>query len=179
MATILNTAQDSEFHVQKIYIIIRYITVLSKTVFFIITFDKTIVRETVINIESFLIYIYIYISSSSLSRRANSTDIPDPLLPPLPIVYYFQLVFRVTSRFGTKLLYVGSSWSSCLCSSMWRDPQEHIPYELVPTCAAVFRMSGSANFDSFSWWVVGGLTAAALWGAASMTCFNIAHSILV
>ena len=55
----------------------------------------------------------------------------------------------VTSRISTELLYVGSSWSCCLCSSIWRGPQEYITYELVPTSPAVSRMSGSSNFDSF------------------------------
>ena len=83
------------------------------------------------------------------SCRAIIIDIPDPLSSPLPIVHFFWQVFRVTSRIGTELLYVGSSWSSCLCSYMWRGPQEYIPYELVPTSPAVSRMSGSSNFDSF------------------------------
>ena len=56
--------------------------------------------------------------SSSASCCAISTDILDPLSPPLPIVHSFPRVFRDTSRDGTDLLYVGSSWSSCLCSSM-------------------------------------------------------------
>ena len=38
--------------------------------------------------------------------------------PPLLIVHCFRQVLRATSRIGTELLYVGSSWSSCLCSSM-------------------------------------------------------------
>ena len=86
---------------------------------------------------------------SSSSHRAISTDIPDPLSPPLSIVHCFQQVLRDTSRIGTELLYVGSSWSSCLCPSMWRGPQEYITYELVPASTAVSRMSGSSNFDSF------------------------------
>ena len=32
------------------------------------------------------------------------------------------------------LLYVGSSWSSCLCSSMYMGPQEYITYEFVQQC---------------------------------------------
>ena len=36
------------------------------------------------------------------------------------IVHCFRQVFRTTSRNGTELLYVGSSWSSCLCSALWR-----------------------------------------------------------
>ena len=63
-------------------------------------------------------------SSSSSLCRAISPDIPDPLSPPLPIVHYFRLVFRATSHISTELLYAGSNWSSCLCSSMWRGPQE-------------------------------------------------------
>ena len=73
-----------------------------------------------------------YISSSSC--LAISTDIPDPLLPLLPIVHRFQLVLRTTSCIYTELLCVGSSWSPCLCSAMSRGPQEYIIYEL--------RMSG-------------------------------------
>ena len=90
---------------------------------------------------------YIYISSSSC--RAISTDISDPLSLPLSIVHRFRQVFRATPRIYTELLYVGSSWSPCLCSSMQRGPQEYITYELVPTSPAVSRMSGSSNFDSF------------------------------
>ena len=54
-----------------------------------------------------------------------------------------------TSCIGPELLYVGSSWSSCLYSSMWRSPQEHVLYEFVPTSPAVSRMSGSFNLCSF------------------------------
>ena len=88
-------------------------------------------------------------SSSSSSRHAINTNIPDPLLPPLLLVHCFQQVFRVTSCIGKELLDVGSSWSSCLCSSMWSGPQEYIPYELVPTSPAVSHMPGSSNFDCF------------------------------
>ena len=42
----------------------------------------------------------------SSSCRAISTDIPDPLSPPLPIIHCFQQVLRATSRIGTELLYV-------------------------------------------------------------------------
>ena len=43
----------------------------------------------------------------------------------------------------------GYRWSSCLCSSMWRGPQEYVTYEFVPISPAVSRMSGSSNLDSF------------------------------
>ena len=39
---------------------------------------------------------------------SSSTDISDPLSPPLPIVDCFWQVFRATSSIGTELLYVGS-----------------------------------------------------------------------
>ena len=111
----------------------------------------------------------IIIPSSSLCRTI-STDIPDPLSPPLPIVNCFREVLRTTSRIGTELLYIGSSWSSCLCSSMCRSPLEYISYELVLTSLAMSRMSSSSNFDSFRDEWTGGSTAAALRDAVSRTC---------
>ena len=48
------------------------------------------------------------------------------LSPPLPIVHCFWQILRATSSIGTEMLYVGLSWTSCLCSSMWRGPQEYI-----------------------------------------------------
>ena len=97
----------------------------------------------------YLPIIYTYIIIIIIIMHAISTDISDPLSPPLPNVHCFWHVLRATSRIGTELLYVGSSWSTCLCSSMWRGPQEYITYELVPTSPTVSRMSGSSNFDSF------------------------------
>ena len=117
-------------------------------------------------------------SSSSSSCHALSKDIPDPLSPPLRIVHCFRLVFRAISRIYTELLYVGSSWSSCLCSAMWRGPQEYITYELVPTSPAVSRMFGGSNFDSFvmgGWWPY----SCCFVGCYLRDFFNIARSILV
>ena len=76
--------------------------------------------------------VFLGLVSSSSSYHAISMDIPDPLTQPLPIVYCFRHVFRVTSCIGTELLYVGVSWLSCLCSSLWWGPQEYIIYECVP-----------------------------------------------
>ena len=76
-------------------------------------------------------------------------DIPDPLSPHLSIVHSFRQVFKVTSRIGTQLLYVGSSWSSRLCLSMWMGPQEYIASEFVLTSPVVSRMSALFNLDSF------------------------------
>ena len=61
--------------------------------------------------------------------------------------------------YGTKLLYIGSSKSSYVCSSMWRGPQDYIAYKFVPTFPAMSRMSGSSNLDSLMVFVVGGRTA--------------------
>ena len=81
-------------------------------------------------------------------------------------------------RISTELLYVGSSWMSWLCLSMWRGPQEYIDYEFVPISPIMSRVSGSSNFDSFLRWVVGGRTAAALWGAGSRTCLILLSASL-
>ena len=56
---------------------------------------------------------------------------------------------KATFCIGTYLLYIGFSWFSCLCSSMWRSPQEYIADEFVLTSTAESGMSGSSNFDSF------------------------------
>ena len=65
--------------------------------------------------------------SSSSSCRAISTDIPDPLSPPLPIVPCFRQLITTTSCISTEL-YVVSRWSFCLCSSLWRGTQEYITF---------------------------------------------------
>ena len=112
---------------------------------------------------------FISSSSSSSSCPAASTDLPDPHLLSISIIHCSQEVFKAISCIRTELLYIGSSWSSCLCSSMWRGPQEYVVYEFVLTSPAVSHMSGSSNLDSFLWWVLGGHTSAVLWGVASRT----------
>ena len=83
--------------------------------------------------------------SSSSSCHVISTDISYPLSPPLPIVHCFWQVFRATSSICRELLYICSSWTSCLCSSLWKGPQEYIAYELIPTSPAVSHMSDSSK----------------------------------
>ena len=140
------------------YLIYNCFTLLQRNIYENVVFVYNFVPSNVrlfstqgccicVNMSVYLLGVLRYMSSSSC--HAISTDIPDPLSPPLPIVHCFRQVFRATSRIDTELLYVGSSWSSCLCSAMWRGPQEYIAYELVPTSPAVSRMSGSSNFDSF------------------------------
>ena len=82
-------------------------------------------------------------------------DLYDPLPPLFSISHYFRLVFKATSYISTELLYVGSSWSFCLCLSMWRGPPDYVTYEFVTTSPAVSYMSGSSNLDSFcdEWWM--------------------------
>ena len=88
-------------------------------------------------------------SWSSSSCDAISTVIPNPLSPHLPIIHYFQQVLIATSCIGTDLLFISSSWSSCLCSSIWMGPQEYITFVSVLTSPALSCMSGSSNLDSF------------------------------
>ena len=88
-------------------------------------------------------------SSSSSSCNAASRDLPEPLWPSVPITHRSQQVFQAISFIGTELLYIGSSWSPYIYSSMRRAPQEYIAYEIVLISSAVFRMSGSSNRDSF------------------------------
>ena len=39
-------------------------------------------------------------------------------------------VLQALSCFGTELLYISFSWSSYLCSSVWKGPREYIAYEV-------------------------------------------------
>ena len=61
----------------------------------------------------------------------------NPLLPPVSIVHHSREVFEATTCLGTELLYIGSSWSSCLSSSMWRVPQEYVTNVFVLTSPAL------------------------------------------
>ena len=76
-------------------------------------------------------------SSSSSWCHAACTDLPDPSSLPISIVYRFRGVFLATSCIGTELLYIGSSWSSHLCMSMWMGPKEYIAYDFVLTSQGV------------------------------------------
>ena len=93
-------------------------------------------------VAKFIIYELIFdvmvFTSSSSSCHAASTDLPDPLSPPVSVVHCAREIFKTTSCIGTELLYIGSS---CLCSSMWWGPQEYVAYEFVLTSPAVFCMS--------------------------------------
>ena len=92
---------------------------------------------------------WFYSKKHSSSCYPASTDLVDPLSPPVStnLYRYRAVVYRFC--IGTDMLYIGSSWPSCLCSSMWRGPREYIAYELILTSLAVSRMSASSNLDSF------------------------------
>ena len=101
---------------------------------------------------------------SSSSCRTTNTDLPNSLSQTGSIVHCSRKVFQGTFCSSTVLLYIGSSWSSCLCSSIWRGSQEYVTFEFISTSPAVFHMSGSSN------WLIDGRTAAALWSVGSRTC---------
>ena len=117
-------------------------------------------------------------SLSSSSCCAIRTDIPDPFSPHFSIVHCVRQVFRTTSCISTELFYVGSSWSSCLCSSMWKGPPEYVTYKFAPTSPSVFCMSVSSNLDIF---VMGGewSYSCCFVGHCLSDIFNIVRSILV
>ena len=55
---------------------------------------------------------------SSSSYCTIRTDLPDSLPPPFSIVHRSREVFQTIFCIGIEL-YIGSSWSSYFCSSMW------------------------------------------------------------
>ena len=93
------------------------------------------------------VYIYIYI------YRCHHHHVALPAQISLTLLRHSSLssrqVFKATSCIDTELLYIGSSLSSCLCSSMRRGPQMYVVYEFVLTPPEVPRMSGSSKLDSF------------------------------
>ena len=106
-------------------------------------------------------YIYIYIYDDIY---AISTDIPDPFLPPLPIVHCFRQVPWATPRIFTELLYVGSSWSPCFarpCEGVRRSASlmssspvlQQCPAYLVSLMLIVFVMGGGSRITTTLWGV--------------------------
>ena len=77
------------------------------------------------------------------SCLTDNMDLPDPLPPPVPIIYRFWQVFKATSCISTELLYIVSSRSSCLCSSMSSSLlRQQCPACLVHLTWIVFMMGG-------------------------------------
>ena len=106
---------------------------------------------------STLSYIYIYMCVCvcvcvCLHHHHHHYVTPWSPWPFLATLLYHPLlpeVFKATCCISTKLLYVGSSGSFCLWSSIWSGLQEYVTYEFVPTSPAVSRISGSSNLDNF------------------------------
>ena len=87
------------------------------------------------------IYIYIYHHHVVLPAQISLT-----LSCPLSLS---SIAPRMSSRIYPVSVKSCSSWSSCLCSPMWRGPQEYVTYKFVITSPAVSHMSCSSNLDSF------------------------------
>ena len=111
-----------------------------------------------INFVLQLAFLFNKISSSSC--RAISTDIPNPLSPPLPIIHGIRQVHRATSRIYTELLSVNSGWLPCLCSSQY-------PACLIRLILIVFMMGGRWPYSC------------CFMGCCLQDLFNIIRSILV
>ena len=154
------------------YSSLPYFVIIAKSFLHLKKYDETFSNETLRRCtNNFLCQI----SSSSSSCRASSTDIPDPLTPPLPIVHRFWQVLRATSRILSKLLYVGSSWSPCFFSPMWRSTSlmssslllQLCPARLVRLTLTVFVMGGRWPY------------CYCFVGCCLQDLFSIARSILV
>ena len=123
-------------------------------------------------------YVCLHTSSSSSSCHAANTDLPESLSSSFTIVHCSWEVFKATYYIGTEVFYIGSSWSSCLCSSTWWGPLEHVAFEFVPTSPAMSRMSGLSNLIVFvmdcrwlySCWFV---------GCCLQNLFNVVRCIFV
>ena len=115
------------------------------------------------------LYLHIYIIMIIIMSH-NQRESPRPFPAILLYLPLLLVDLQATSCFGTELLYVSSSWSSCLYSSMCMSPQEYVTFEFVPTSPAVSRMFGSSNLDGFRDGVVSGRTAAVLCSTVSRHC---------
>ena len=120
----------------------------------------------------------LYQTSSSSSGHAISTDIPDPLLPPLPIVHCFWQVFRATSILAQSCcmqVQAGCPAFARPCEGVHKSMllmSSSLLLQLCPRCLVhliliVFMMSGR--------W----LYSCCFVGCCLEILFNIARSILV
>ena len=103
-----SNGNDIVFHIPQIY---KFGASPSDAISRTLVEDRGLIPLKILFIH---IYIYIYISC-----RAAMTDYPDPLSLPEFTVHRSRQVFQATSCTGTEMLWISSSWSSYLCSSMW------------------------------------------------------------
>ena len=80
---------------------------------------------------------------------------------------------RATSHIYTELLYVGSSWSSYLCLSIWRGPQEYVTICLcIPPDRTWYRVNEpkvdySGDLKEGTTLVINPLSPQSSWNGAS------------
>ena len=111
------------------------------------------------------LWIHTYISSSS-SCRAISTDILEPLSPPLPIVHRIRQVLR--------------AWAGCPafvrpCEGVYRSTSLMSSYQLLQQCFACLVRLTLIVFVMGVWWPY----RSCFVGFCLQDLFNIARSILV
>ena len=87
-----STSPDKDFELDKKKLSVLIISYTKNNFDEIFSYsDKTLKSKRTLkkpsNIYLFSVFIFFYIHTSSSSYRAGSTDIPDPLLPLLPIVH--------------------------------------------------------------------------------------------
>ena len=82
---------------------------------------------------------HIYISSSSSSIQADSTNSHDSLLSSIPISFLSKLILETASSVRTELIYI--SFCQSANSSVSMSPQDNIAYEFNPATQAVSCMS--------------------------------------
>ena len=120
--------------IDKIYY--HYIHTLISLHKYIYTYTLTHTHTYMCTYTHKYIYIYIYIHHHHVAPPAqiSLTLSCHPFLSSITL----GRSSKATSCISTELLYIGSSWSSGLCLSMWKGPQE---YEFVLTSPAVSHMS--------------------------------------
>ena len=103
--------------------------------------------------------------SSSSSCHPASTDLPDPLSPPVSIVHRSREVFKATYCISRC-----SSWSSCLCSSVW---MVHRSISLMRSSLLLQQCLACLVRLTLIVFVMGGrwsYSCCFVWGVASRTC---------
>ena len=113
----------------------------SASFFFLSNFPWYITKQSLLTLQFPCNSVYLpnsLKSSSSSSCCASSTDLPDPLSPPVSIVYQHPVGFVGYILYRDRAVeYIVFSWSSCLCSFMWSGPREYVAYKFVHTSPTV------------------------------------------
>ena len=106
-----------------------------------------LITTFLVNMLFIIILLLIFIIIIIMLHHQHGYPWPSPATnlycPSLPVGLQGYILYR------HRAIACRSSWSSYLCSSMWRSPQEYVSYEFSPTLPAVSSMSGSSYLDSF------------------------------